>query len=180
MVKLHLGCGKRYFPGWIHIDASHEYEHIIYHDIEHLLFDDNSVDIIYCSHLLEYFDREEVINVLSEWYRVLKPGAILRLAVPDFYEMTNLYLNKKIKIEDILGPLYGKMKLDNTIIYHKTVYDYASLCSILEKIGFKYIRNYDWHETEHANYDDHSQAYLNPKGDKENGTLISLNVEAIK
>ncbi|HAI38830.1 MAG TPA: methyltransferase, partial [Maribacter sp.] len=38
---------------------------------------------------------------------------------------------------------------------------------------------YDWRQTEHAKFDDHSQAYI-PHMDKENGTLISLNIEAVK
>ena len=41
------------------------------------------------------------------------------------------------------------------------------------------IRLTYWEETEHAQFDDHSQAYL-PHMDKENGTLMSLNVECIK
>ena len=47
------------------------------------------------------------------------------------------------------------------------------------EVGFKNVERYDWRETEHAEFDDHSQAYL-PHMDKENGTLISLNVECTK
>ena len=63
--------------------------------------------------------------------------------------------------------------------YHKTVYDYASLKTILYDCGFKSVSKYDWRDTDHAEFDDHSQAYL-PHMDKDNGTLISLNVEAVK
>ena len=45
---------------------------------------DNSVDLIYACHLLEHFGRWEMHEVLQEWYRVLKTGGLLRLAVPDF------------------------------------------------------------------------------------------------
>jgi len=41
------------------------------------------------------------------------------------------------------------------------------------------IKRYNWKDTEHSKIDDHSQAYL-PHMDKDNGTLISLNVECIK
>ena len=40
------------------------------------------------------------------------------------------------------------------------------------------VKKYNWKNTEHAQFDDHSQAYL-PDMDKENGTLISLNIECI-
>ena len=43
----------------------------------------------------------------------------------------------------------------------------------------KEIKKYNWRKTEHSMFDDHSQAYL-PHMDKENGILISLNVECVK
>ena len=58
-------------------------------------------------------------------------------------------------------------------------YDYYSLKSIVEDLGMKDYKWYDWEQTEHSKFDDHSQAYL-PHMDKENGTLISLNVECTK
>jgi len=64
-------------------------------------------------------------------------------------------------------------------IYHRTVYDFESLRSVLESVGFKNVRRYDWRQTIHKDYDDYSQAYI-PHMDKENGLLISLNVEADK
>lgn len=178
-MKLHLGCGWRDFgPDWIHIDGG-DYPHLKYNDITKLTFDSESVDLIYSSHVLEYFDRQEVMDVLHEWRRVLKPGGVLRIAVPDFEAMSNLYVQKKISLNQILGPLYGKMKMSDYTIYHKTTYDFQSLKLICEEIGFTNFMRYDWRDTEHSNFDDHSQAYI-PHMDKENGTLISLNVEMKK
>jgi len=175
-MKLHLGCGKRDFgEEWVHIDKA-EYAHIQYKDVTSFPFEDNSCDIIYSSHLLEYFDRVEVSSILTEWNRVLKPGGILRVAVPDFEAMCNLY-KEGYKIEKFLGPLFGKW--GEPPVYHKTTYDFSSLSKVLKMAGFKDINLYDWRLTEHAHIDDHSQAYL-PHMDKDNGTLISLNVEAYK
>ncbi len=69
-MKLHLGCGKRYLEGYIHVDIA-EFEHIDYQlPIDDLsTFKDNTVEEIYASHVLEYFDRNDVINVLTEWKR---------------------------------------------------------------------------------------------------------------
>jgi hypothetical protein len=64
-------------------------------------------------------------------------------------------------------------------IYHKTAYDFSSLKEVLEQSDFKNIRYWDWKATEHSEFDDHSQAYY-PHMDKDNGTLISLNVECTK
>lgn len=184
--ELHLGCGKRYIPGFIHVDIA-DYPHIDYkRDISDLsIFSNESVDLIYCCHALEYFDREEAQQkVLPEWYRVLKCGGILRLAVPDFEAIVKVYLKyKDLDHQGILGPLYGRMAINTPegerIIYHKTVYDFNSLKKLLESVGFQNVRKYDWRKTIHKDYDDFSQAYI-PHMDKEQGILISLNVEAEK
>ncbi|MBT4127889.1 MAG: methyltransferase domain-containing protein [Nitrospina sp.] len=178
-VKINMGCGWRNFgKDWIHIDGS-DYDHLDYRDICKLEFDNDVVDLIYASHVIEYFDREEVNNLLSEWRRVLRPGGKLRIAVPNFQEIASIYLKGEYNLENFLGPLYGKMKMENDFIYHKTCYDFENLKKILTNAGFRDIIMYDWRKTDHSNFDDHSQAYI-PHMDKENGTLISLNVECKK
>jgi predicted SAM-dependent methyltransferase len=179
MLKLNLGCGWRNFgPDWIHIDGG-DYPHLNSKDIVNLPYEDNSVDLIYASHVLEYFNRDEAYELLTKWYNKLKPGGIIRLAVPDFEAMTKLYVENGLSLSSFLGPLYGKMPMGDQIIYHKTVYDYLSLEKLLSDIKFTSVKRYDWTTTEHAQFDDHSQAYI-PHMDKENGVLISLNIEAIK
>ena len=49
----------------------------------------------------------------------------------------------------------------------------------LRRVGFAEMRRWDWRRTEHAAIDDYSQAYL-PHLDRENGLLMSLNLEAVK
>ena len=195
-MKLHLGCGWRDFgEDWIHIDGG-EYPHLHSHDIVRLPFGDNSIDLIYASHVIEYFDREEVVGVLNEWYRVLDHRGLLRVAVPDFESIAALYTLGRFPLENFLGPLYGKMEMGikgretGRIIYHKTVYDFESLEKVLENVGFRNVRRYDWKTTPpHDKFDDHSQSYLPHEDfvptpekpfDKETGYLISINIEAIK
>lgn len=182
-MKLHLGCGKRYIPGFVHVDLN-DLSHIDYKcDVRSLpMFADNSADLIYACHVIEYFDRTEVLDVLREWYRVLKQGGALRLAVPDFAALVEVYL-KHGDLSLIHGPLYGRMVIYaegvESVIYHRTVYNFESLKSTLESVGFKNVHRYEWRQTIHKDYDDFSQAYI-PHMDKEHGLLISLNVEANK
>ncbi len=174
-----MGCGWRNFGSdWIHIDGGN-YEHLDYHNVCDLPYEDNSVDLIYASHILAYFDREEAFEVLREWHRVLKDGQVLRVATPDFEAMNVLYTSGEYSLDSFLGPLYGRMDMGGHTIYHKTAYDVESLKNMLLKVGFHDIMLYDWWQTEHALFDDHSQAYL-PHMDKDSGTLISLNLECIK
>lgn len=179
-VRLNLGCWKRYLPGFIHIDLC-DLPHIdLRSGVDRLsMFSDESVDLIYASHVLEYFDRIEACRVLEEWHRVLKHGGILRLAVPDFESLLKVY-KMTDDLSNILGPLYGKMLIEGTdrVIYHKTVYDMKDMNELLAENGFSDVKRYRWQDTSpHDEIDDHSQAYY-PHMDKKNGVLTSLNVEA--
>jgi len=178
-MKLHLGCGKRNFgEDWVHIDGG-THEHLHSQDITALPFEGGTVELVYASHVLEYFDREEAVDVLKEWKRVLVPEGTLRVAVPDFEAMVRLYVETSASLDKFLGPLYGRMNMGDKKIYHKTVYDEYSLKALLFENGFRNIVLYNWRDTEHSHIDDHSQAYL-PHMDKESGALMSLNVECRK
>ena len=182
-MKLHLGCWHRYIPGFVHVDLC-DMPHIDHRSgIDRLPFlQDGTADLIYCSHALEYFDRDQARTVLAEWHRVLAPGGTLRLAVPDFPALIWVY-QQTGDLARVLGPLYGKMTIETDTepqtLYHKTTYDQASLSSLLLECGYQNPRRWDWRTTEHANVDVHSQAYF-PHMQKQTGILVSLNIEANK
>lgn len=179
-LKIHLGCGKRFIPGFVHCDrvAFPHVDHVL--DIRKLdVFSDDSADLIYACQVLEYFDREEAGAVLTEWRRVLKPGGTLRLSVPNFAFITRMY-HAGLQLEWFLGTLFGK--IDNGAggyIYHKTTYDEASLRRVLTESGFERPQLWRWQEVEHRDVDDFSQAYF-PHMEKERGVLVNLNMEAFK
>lgn len=177
-MKLHLGCGKRHIPGFIHIDAI-DFPHVDHiAAIDNLSFiSDDTVDLIYNCHVLEHFKRRDVEKVLCEWKRTLKPGGILRISVPDFASLCEIYHRYDKRLELVIGALFGGQ--DYLYNIHYNVFDYQTLSDILKAVGFTQIRRYDWRETEHASFDDYSQAYI-PHMDKENGIQVSLNIECVK
>ena len=177
-MNLHLGCGKRYIPGYIHIDAV-DYPHVDHiSTIDNLSFiGDNSVDIIYTCHVLEHFKRREVSRVLGEWERVLKPGGVLRISVPDFASLCEIYQKFDNQLNLVIGALFGRQ--DYLYNIHYNIFDFQSLKQALEDVGFIEVHRYDWRKTDHAEIDDYSQAYV-PHMDKENGIQVSLNIECIK
>jgi predicted SAM-dependent methyltransferase len=145
--------------------------------IDNLSFiQDDSVDLIYTCHVLEHFKRRDLHKVLQEWRRVLKPEGVLRISVPDFKSLCEVYSNTQ-NLGLVIGPLFGRQ--DYLYNIHYNVFDLPSLTRDLEQAGFNNVREYDWRETEHSMVDDFSQAYI-PHMDKENGVLISLNVECTK
>jgi len=176
-MKLHLGCGKRHIPGYIHIDAV-DYPHIDHvATIDNLSFiGDATVDVIYNCHVLEHFKRRDINRVLKEWGRVIKPGGILRISVPNFSAICEIY-RRYGDIGLVIGPLFGRQ--DYLYNIHYNVFDFQSLRAQLEEAGFVTVREYDWRETEHASVDDYAQAYV-PHMDKTSGILVSLNVECEK
>ena len=183
-MKLHLGCGKRYLPGYTHIDLA-KYDHIDYKmDVKDLNFiPAGSAALIYASHVLEYFDREEAAQVLRNWRSCLRTGGTLRLAVPDFDALMELYMLRN-DLDLILGPLYGRWPIEGSerCVYHKTTYNFRGLKDLLESVGFSDVKRWNWREVFTGalkGFDDYSQAYF-PHMDKENGKLISLNVECTK
>ena len=175
--RLHLGCGKRYIPGWHHVDLL-DFSHVDrIGPVERLAhIESDSIELIYACHVLEHFGRYEVFDVVSEWYRVLAPEGVLRVGVPDFGAATRYYLDHG-DIRDVLGLIMGGQT--TAYDYHKVIFDETSLGELLADVGFQCIRRYDWRATDHAWLDDFSQAYL-PHLDKDSGTLVSLNVEAVK
>lgn len=180
LLKLHIGCGKRFIPGFVHIDqvAFPHVNHV--QDIRRLPnFANNSASLIYACQVIEYFDREEVLAVLADWRRVLAPGGTLRLSVPNFAVICKLY-QSGIPLEIFLGTLYGRIRDGKDgFVYHRTTYDEPSLRELLATLGFSHICLWNWRHTEHANVDDFSQAYF-PHMDKEHGILFNLNMQGEK
>ena len=177
-MKLHIGCGKRHIPGFTHIDQV-AFPHVDFvQDIRTLPnFKDETASLIYACQVIEYFDREELPIVLKEWRRVLQPGGILRLSVPDFEVISRLY-RTGLKLEWFLGTLYGKIPDGKgRHVYHRTTFDEASLSAVLVSAGFVRPERWNWRETEHAAVDDFSQAYF-PHMEKERGIQFNLNMQA--
>lgn len=179
-LRLHIGCGKRYIPGWTHVDQA-PFPHVDYvQDIRNLRnFADGSAAIVYACQVVEYFDRDEVVPLLVEWRRVLKRRGILRLSVPNFEVISRLY-RAGFGLDWFLGTLYGKMSDGKDgHIYHRTTYDDASLRKVLNQAGYVDPELWRWQDADHGAVDDFSQAYF-PHMEKERGILLNLNMQAFK
>ena len=176
MTKLHLGCGTKHIEGFTNIDIRYLPGVDEVNNIRFLRnYKDNSVDLIYACHVLEHFSRWEYKNALTRWYEILKPGGVLRLAVPNFTAIASRYIQTG-NLKEVMGLLYGGQDYDEN--YHFVTFDMNLMIDDLSSIGFRTIVEYDHKTTEHASVDDFSQAYL-PHLDP-NGKLMSLNIQAVK
>lgn len=95
MKYLNLGCGNHFSTAneWTNIDFVSTGKGVIEHNL--LLgipFDDNSFDLVYHSHVLEHFSKEDGELFIADCFRVLKPGGVLRVVIPDLEIITRKYL----------------------------------------------------------------------------------------
>jgi predicted SAM-dependent methyltransferase len=99
---LNAGCGETFHPAWTNVDFRACSSNVITHDLRQPLpFADARFAAVYSSHLLEHFSRPLAPVFLAECRRVLKPGGVLRIVVPDLETIARLYL------ENLQGALAG-------------------------------------------------------------------------
>lgn len=117
----------------------------------------NSVSLIYSSHMLEHLDRAEAAQFLKEAMRVLKTGGTIRLVLPDLSKSIELYNTHKDAdafLESTLmcrpNPRSFLQRLSIALIgnrHHLWMYDGKSLSKLLENTGYKSIKVLESGET---------------------------------
>ena len=105
---LNIGCGRRYQDS---IDPS-----VLEHDVtDGIPFPDGHFDAVYHSHVLEHIEPSQGETLVAECYRVLKPGGVLRIVVPDLERIAKLYLENHEWAwngDETAGINYNWMKLE--------------------------------------------------------------------
>jgi len=84
-IKLNLGAGDTQVEGFTPVDRKFGSE------VYPLAYEDGTVTEARASHILEHFSHQQTERVLREWVRVLKPGGVIKIAVPDFDKLVKLY-----------------------------------------------------------------------------------------
>jgi predicted SAM-dependent methyltransferase len=112
----------------------------------HIPHADGSVDAVYASHMLEHLDRTEARSFLAECRRVLKPGGILRLVVPDLRTAAYQYLQLgnadgflgrlQFDLDKPRGPAARLRRMLSGGRGHRWMYDRDSLVAVVEAAGF--------------------------------------------
>jgi predicted SAM-dependent methyltransferase len=164
-LRLNLGSGFRPRPGWTNVDLS-EGSDLALDLREPLPFDDRSVDAIYTEHFFEHlsypnlddstaWDLEtpsrpsEALTFLRECLRVLAPGGLLDIVVPDAEGMLAEYVGRRdepFPMHLWWGPKWCDTPL-HCVNYlfrqgreHKYAYDEETLQRVLEAVGFANVR----------------------------------------
>jgi len=139
MIMLNIGAGTVPKEGYIGIDL-HVQDGNTIMDAKHLEYADNSVDEIYSSHLLEHFagsqENMEVLTVLRKWFRVLKPGGVIKIDVPNLEWCVRNWLNQteEQRWTFALNTIFGMQT--NPGEFHKTGFSEKHLRCFFRRAGF--------------------------------------------
>ena len=147
MLKLNLGSGPKELDlkGYENIDLKNGRKAFP------LDYESESVDEIRASHLLEHFSRQEVPLVLRDWVDKLRPGGILKIAVPDFDKIAADYVGKKK--HDLPVDAYIMGGQDDSDDFHKSLFNKISLTKYMESVGLTNIDVWESEVTDCASYD---------------------------
>ena len=101
-VLVHVGCGELNDPRFINVDArAMPHVHHILRTLNLEQFASSSVDLIYACHVLEHVSHAKLQSTLSNWFSRLKTGGVLRLSVPDFDRIVEIYEDQGRDIQAI-------------------------------------------------------------------------------
>jgi predicted SAM-dependent methyltransferase len=156
---VNIGAGDRGKPGWVNLDGYAATNVNCRFDARRRLpFADGAVRGIFSEHSFEHLDYvEEVPGFLRECFRVLKPTGVMRIIVPDAEKYLRAYARGGWDELAVIRPLYDDrrdhyfhfryntpMELVNVVFRqwqeHKFAYDFETLAFVLQRAGFKVIR----------------------------------------
>jgi len=151
LVRLNLGCGDKILPGYVNIDLVDEragHKPDIMCDVRKLTpLPDEYADEAMAIHVVEHFWRWEVVDILKEWRRVLKPGGKIILECPNLLSACEAVLKNP---EGASGPgkegqrsmwvLYGDPAWKDPLMCHRWAYTPQSLGAVMQEAGFTQVR----------------------------------------
>jgi len=119
---------------------------LLFYDLRNgVPFADNSLDAIYISHFLEHLNEKDGLRLLSDSYRALKRGGILRILVPNLDQAIEMYNAGRVD-EMLHSFFYTSERYDFHM--HKFNYNFKTLSERLKSAGFRNIRNMKFKEGE--------------------------------
>lgn len=190
MMKLNIGCGPIQPEGWVNIDNSHRAKlasrfpwldrtlvgigllsptefhsrTVTVNVSKPLPFATHSCSVIYCGEILEHFVYEQGVEFLKECRRVLEPGGVIRIRVPDNYRFWKNYVEDfertyrlpraqwhdahvrwiRMFFHDIC---VKRVWLQSYGHFHKWMFDEISLILLMEAVGFVEVERKGLHDS---------------------------------
>jgi len=153
--KLHVGCGKNRFNGWINADISAKSDLIVFLQ-KKLPFRKNTLRRIYAEHVLEHVSYETAVFFLKESYRTLHYDGIIRIAMPDLDDLIDGYQTDWKRFDWVKFPEFSFIKTRAEMINiafrwwgHQHLYNREELARALTDAGFSNFRYEEYGQSDH-------------------------------
>jgi predicted SAM-dependent methyltransferase len=164
-LRLHLGSGPVRKQGWTNVDLVGDSVDLAWDLTQPLPFPDGSVAAIFHEHFLVVFPLSAGLAQLRDSYRVLEPGGILRIGVPDPWK-------DRSDLPAVAGKSFPRLLVMQEVFYYpdnKTMYDGETLALLLRAVGFSSVEERRFGESR-----------LEPCPDSEHRREWTVYVEAVK
>lgn len=169
---VHLGSGRTPKAGWVNVDTLGKAADLSWNLRRPLPFGADSVDGVFHEHVLEHFTLPQAYELMKEAFRVLRPGGVLRAAVPDAGRYVRGYRAGDEDLENLRPGRPTQMLAVQEVFNqhgHRSAYDLETLCLLLTAAGFAGARGREFGDTD-----------LPESPDSEHRRSESLYVEARK
>lgn len=171
-LRLHLGSGGEPKDGWVNVDLLGDPVELAWDLARGIPFSDGSAEAVFHEHLLEHIPLRAGYFFLRECFRVLRPGGVLRVAVPDAGRLAASYAGDRSYLRSLHPEAPTAMLGLQELFYwhrHTTMYDAETLTLMLRAAGFPAPEQKDFRDSA-----------LDPVPDTESRALESLYMEATK
>ena len=144
--KLQIGCGPNLFEGWLNTDLNYN-DKIAFLDAGNKFpIESESFDFVYSEHLFEHLKVEQQLNMLTESYRILKKGGILRIATPNIDFLFNIHGNPTVQesiyyVDWAVKNIHQLKSLENLGIDKEEYYIYV-INNFFKDWGHQVIHNF--------------------------------------
>jgi predicted SAM-dependent methyltransferase len=148
-LRIHFGCGKFADPRFFNVDAR-PFRHVHYVTSSPLMpvLPAQSAEMIYACHVFEHISHRQQLDVLRRWHELLKPGGELRLSVPDFAKIVDVFMRGRLPLDQAQDALMGGQDYPGN--FHFALFTSDHLSALLERAGFSNIRG--WRSRDQENW----------------------------
>jgi predicted SAM-dependent methyltransferase len=138
-LRLHLGSGGNNLPGWVNIDLVGARADVAWDLRRPLPFADRQADAVFLEHVLEHMTVAEGMAVLRHAFRVLAPGGVIRVGVPDAGLYARSYAGGDRTIDELRPGRPTRMLALGEVFQehgHVSAWDGETLALVVDSVGF--------------------------------------------
>ncbi|MEZ4958753.1 MAG: hypothetical protein R2830_02930 [Saprospiraceae bacterium] len=156
-LKINFGCGPLAHPGWVNVDYIKS-ENTYYYDLrDKLPLKGGIASNIHCEHFMEHLTQEDAIQFMKECFRLLQPGGLFRIIVPDaekyikaYAKNDDDYFSHLSKLGNAAHPFRTKIEIINQMFRmggdHLFAWDFETMSLYLKEAGFSKVKRSGFRE----------------------------------